>query len=87
MPIVVSGRVMGVGIKDAVLATTDRPAQERRCEVDVYIGPKQMETILAPIDGLAQLKTLDGKEEDFPCKLSVWHMNGKTGKTWTLVTI
>ena len=63
MPLIVSGTVMGVSIKPAVPATADRPAQEKRCEVDVYAGAKQMETVQAPIEGLTQLQALEGKEK------------------------
>lgn len=86
MPIAVSGLVTGVAIKQAVPASSDRPAQEKRCEIDVYSGAKSLETVQAPIEGLVQLQALVGKEASFDVTLSVWHMNGKTGKTWKLIT-
>ena len=86
MPIIVSGRVMDVNVRQAVAATADRPAQDKRCEIDVYVGPKALETVQAPIEGLVQLQGLIGTEQQFECSLSVWALNGKTGKTFKLVT-
>lgn len=86
MPVILSGTVMDVNTRQKVEATADRPAQDKRCEIDVYIGPKQLETIQAPIEGLLKFQELITKTEEFPVTLSVWHMNGKTGKTWKLVT-
>ncbi len=86
MPIVVSGTVMDVNVREAVAATSDRPSQEKRAEIDVYVGPKSLETVQAPIEHILQFKALIGKVEEFPCSLSVWALNGKTGKTWKLIT-
>lgn len=87
MPIIVSGMVMAVNVREAVPASGDRAAQEKRAEIDVYVGPKQLETVQAPVEHLLQFKALVGKgDEDFPCSLSVWSINGKTGKTFKLIT-
>ena len=87
MPIVVIGTVMEVNVREKVEATTDRPAQDKRCEIDVYVGPKQLETVQAPIEHLMQFKGLVGKhDQEFPCSHKVWHMGGKTGTTWKLIT-
>lgn len=86
MPIIVSGMVMAVNVREGVPANGDRAAQEKRAEIDVYVGPKMLETVQAPVEHLLQFKGLIGKDEEFPCSLSVWSLNGKTGKTFKLIT-
>lgn len=79
MPLVVIGRVMSVGLKDATPETKDRNAKESCVEVEVYVARKATEIIQFPAHLLDKLEALEGEEHGFLTTYTAWSMGNKVG--------
>ena len=87
MGLVLYGRVMSVGLKDAQPETKDRQAKESCAEVEVYVARKSTEIVQAPSHLLTMLAGLEGEEHAFSVSYTPWAVGNKVGISFKLVKV
>lgn len=87
MPMVLTGRVMSVGLKDATPETKDRTAKESCVEVEVYVARKSTEIVQAPAHMLTTLQALEEEEHAFSVTYNSWAMGNNKGISFKLVKV
>lgn len=88
MPIILRGRVMSVGLKDAVAETKDRSAKESVTEIEVYVARQRMEIVQAPAHMLRDMEDLLEEEWGFECaSYTPWAVGNKVGISFKLAAV